>query len=436
MNKDLLDQIPAEEQPVASKLNSLIEDMQPSQAFQWELENQLMEKAASVQPAQGWFTKLITPLGWAIAAILGVLMFNWTIRSLAPQMPPAVGPAATQEVSFAESVRSGDICTTPLALGHGFDVFLTNQDKTGFVALDPEKSIGELRSLSWSADGERLAIIGNTTGSGNIYLTNPSGEPLEPLLSPGEVGYLMDAAWSPDGKQLLIWSSQKNTILYLVNSDGTGLVEKQLDLQILGTPKFTQDGKSLVLYGADSNSAGLFEVRLNGSPARLINALVENASGFAFSPDGLRLAYVAMDRSSGGAILMVHDQGTGAVIAMPGSLPIPRGSGSSVPEAANLSWSADGRLLVFDFGRNAADRAIYLAYADGAGLIEVADSAYAPAISADGKCLAFIREDQVFLMDLTRAAAGSTAHPPLLLADLPAGRGFPNFEQDKLQWRP
>jgi len=69
-------------------------------------------------------------------------------------------------------------------------------------------------------------------------------------------------------------------------------------------------------------------------------------------------------------------------------------------------------------------------------LIEVADSAYAPAISADGKCLAFIREDQVFLMDLTRAAAGSTAHPPLLLADLLAGRGFPNFEQDKLQWRP
>ena len=33
MNKDLLDQIPAEEQPVGSKLNLLVENMHPSRAL-------------------------------------------------------------------------------------------------------------------------------------------------------------------------------------------------------------------------------------------------------------------------------------------------------------------------------------------------------------------------------------------------------------------
>src|SRR5918993_1077244 len=132
MNKDLLDQIPANEQPVASKLDSLIADMQPSQAFQWELENQLMDKATRTQPAQSWFKKIVLPLGWGIAAVVGVLLLNWTVRSIAAQPAPAAASTATQAISFVENVRTGNICMGPLALGHGFAVFLTNPEKTGF----------------------------------------------------------------------------------------------------------------------------------------------------------------------------------------------------------------------------------------------------------------------------------------------------------------
>ena len=68
------------------------------------------------------------------------------------------------------------------------------------------------------------------------------------------------------------------------------------------------------------------------------------------------------------------------------------------------------------------------------GLIKIADAAYAPSISGDGKCLAYISEDEVFLIDLTGVSSGSASSDPLLLAELPAGRGTPNFKQDKLQW--
>ena len=434
MNKDFLNHVPAEEQPVAVKLQTLREEMQPSQAFQWDLENRLMEKATT-PPTRSLFSKILVPAAWTIAAIGGVILLNRIIGSSVPQPSPATGPTVTQEVSFAASVRTGAICTGPLAVGHGFAVFLTNPEKTELAAVDAGDPRGELRSFDWSANGEQLAIISNSPEGGNIYLTDPTGTSPQPILPNGEVGYLMDGAWSRDGSQFVLWSSQNNTILYLVNAAGTGLVEKQLNMYILGTPQFVLDGESVILFGADAASAGLFELSLRNLETRIISSQVEDESGFSLSPDGSRLAYIEMDRNIGEARLIVEEIASGGKTVL-GALPIPAGSGSSIPESANLSWSTDGNMIVFDFGRNAADDVIYLAYVDGTELVKLVDSAYAPTISADGKCLAYISDNQVFLMDLTSISVNSTTISPLFLANLPAGRGIPNFKQDKLQWSP
>jgi len=432
MNKDLLKQLPADEQPIAWTLDSVAEDMQVPSAFIWDLETQLIEKyKTKSRPAQGWYTKIAVPVGWAILALGAVFLLNQIIRSVAFNQPSPSGGTSAPEMSFEQNVRKGDICEGPLAVAHNFSVSLTNQDKTGFEMLDEHKTIGESRSFAWSPDGRQLAVLGNTAGNGNIYLTDVR-KPLQVVLSNSEVGYLRDVAWSHDGKQFVMWSSQNNTMVYLVNADGTGLVEKQLDVQVLGTPQFTPDGKNIVFYGADSLSSGLFEASLDGSQTRLISDLVEDESGFAFSPDGSRLAYVAMDRISGGAILMVQDLETRAIIALPGSLPIPKG----FPDIAKLSWSPDGTKLVFEFGGSASDRAIYLVYADGTGLFKLANSAHAPTISADGRCLAYISNKQVFLLDLTGISLTSTTGTPVLLADLPIGQSIADFRLDKLQWRP
>jgi hypothetical protein len=435
MNKDFLDQIPADEQPVASTINSFLEDLQPSQAFQWDLENQLMDKAIA-RPAQGWFSKIILPIGWAIAAIVGVFLLNEAIRSLVPQTSPAAGLTPTHEISFADNVRSGNSCMGPLAVGHGFVVFLLDPEKAVFAVVDVGNTMVESRTFNWSADGERLAIVGNSLGSGNVYLTNPHGTPPQPILPNGELGYLMDLGWSRDGKQFITWSTQNNRVLYLLNADGTEIVEKRLgNAQILGTPQFWPDGSSVVFYGADTNSVGLFEMTLADSQVRLINPMVEHAGSFAFSPDGSQLAYMEYDRDLGEARLVLEEL-TSHEIAYLGSLSIPKGFGSSVPETANLSWSPDGKSLVFDFGRSPTYRAVYLAKIDGTEFFKVADSAYAPAISDDGKCIAYISNYEIFLVDMTSVSANPATAVSMALADLPSGRGMINFKQDKLQWRP
>src|SRR5687767_11401579 len=437
MNKELLNQIPQDEQPAASKLFSSAESMEVPPAFQWKLETELMEAyKTKTRPTQSRFGNITRSLGWALLTVCGILLLSWTIRFVAIDQKPAESGSPDLAVPFEMNVRQGNICTGPLAAAYNFSVSLTNEDKTMFVTLSEQNTGDEIRSFAWSPDGKKFAIIGNSAGSGSIYITDFTGASLQSVLANSKIGYLRDAAWSSDGKQFVLWSSQNDSSLYMVNADGTGLLEKQLDLQILSTPQFSPNNESIIFYGANASSDGLFEVMLDGSQTRMINDLVEDESAFAFSPDGSRLAYIAMDRISGMAVLMLHNLETGAVISLPGSLPIPKGSGSSFPEAANLNWSQDGKALVFEFGRSQTDRAIYLAYADGRGLIKLAESAHAPAISADGNCLAYISNKQVFLLDLTDISPTSTPGTPVLLAELPIGRAAADFRLDKLQWQP
>ncbi|MFN8405842.1 MAG: hypothetical protein U0V48_20145, partial [Anaerolineales bacterium] len=194
MNKDLLDQLSADEQPMAERLMSAAEEMKISPNFQQTLETQLMNANKSKsQPAQGWHIRLFSLAGWAVLILAGVFLLNWSIRSLAVNQPASENTPDSAN-TFAEQVRQGAICANPLALGHNFSVFMSNPDKTGFVELDPQRNIGELRSFAWSEDGQ-LAVVGNTTGTSNIYLWNPSDNSLSAVVPNVEIGYLRDAAW-------------------------------------------------------------------------------------------------------------------------------------------------------------------------------------------------------------------------------------------------
>ena len=90
MNKEFQNQIPADEKPVANKLQSVAEDIQISPSFQTKLEAQLKDAhREKIQRTNGWQLKILPALGWAILVIGTVVLLNWALRSMMPKQQPA-----------------------------------------------------------------------------------------------------------------------------------------------------------------------------------------------------------------------------------------------------------------------------------------------------------------------------------------------------------
>lgn len=317
-------------------------------------------------------------------------------------------------------------------LGHDSSVFFIDPTKKDFVEVDESREIGELRAFSWSFDGQSLAVAGVTRGSGNLYLANPVDESLQALVEDPNLGYLSGIAWSWDGAQLLTWESRKPSEFYVVDRETGEVAVYELPGYFIRTLAFAPDG-NVVFDGANQTTAELFRVGLDDLQPELISGLVESAGSYAWSPDGTRLAFFKADRSEGEARLVVEDESGKGVIA---TLPIPTGSGSSIPGTEKLTWTSDGKALVFEFGQCKTRRAVYLAPVDGSGLVKLAEPAYAPAVSPDGRCLAYISEKQVFMMDLAALLENQgEISEPILLGEVPSGRGRSNVDLDRLEWQ-
>jgi Tol biopolymer transport system component len=435
MNKDFTNQLPEEERAMARKLTAVAEEQQLSAAFQTRLEEQLIQAHRQKSSSRRvWPNSLLPALGWVMLAVVFVVFINWVVRSVLPVESP-VAPAALvveappdEEVPFALALQTGEICQGPLAAAQGFSVFLSEADKTVFEEIGAGEDIGELRSFVWSPDGQTLAVLGNTLGSGNIYLWNAEAAALQPLLPAGELGYLLGASWSWDGERLLVWAIDPNSRVFVFNRDGSGLTQIDLPLQAMETPQFSPDGGSLVFLGGGQDAFGLARVSLDDGSLEIISPLVENEGSFAWSPDGSRLAYFEKDRAAGEARLVVDSQGSSITAA---SFVIPSASGAFIPISGSLSWTPDGSALTFTYGQYASDLTLYRVQADGSGVTDMTGPVIAPAISRDGRCLAYLSGKQVFLLDL---AADDPGAQPLLMVELPPGRRTANNRQMQLGW--
>jgi len=123
----------------------------------------------------------------------------------------------------------------------------------------------------WFPDNERLAIVSNNFQSGpELAIIDTTGEILQRLTDSKSFKTTLDV--SPDGTKICFYQKYQTKIgeLWLINSDGTGLI--QLTQDGGEYPSFSPDGNWIVYTHTGSNDGSLWIISINGNLRRRITS--------------------------------------------------------------------------------------------------------------------------------------------------------------------
>lgn len=208
-------------------------------------------------------------------------------------------------------------------------------DGDPLVVIDPEtgeqtdlgEAFGDVTALAWSPDGAR--IVYGTHPSGSIYMVGVDGGDHSVLAS--SLGYAYGFGesaihWSPDGAHIVIqaWditdTDPPDTVVYLMNSDGSGLRELETDGQVDGiswSPDGTQIAYASFSGGPLDRRLQIWTVTLDGSAPSLLfeSSATRSYEGGrpVWSPDGTQIAFEHVPTDGEAAWPVVNADGTGPI---------------------------------------------------------------------------------------------------------------------------
>ena len=269
------------------------------------------------------------------------------------------------------------VAATALA-ATGTDLFA--QVPTAFAAppWDVTQPRGRPRTVSFTTDeGTWLSPDVSPDGRtiafdmvGDIWVVSIGGGEARALTRPSGIALNYHAAWSPDGSRIAFISDRDGQDnVWVMNADGSNprQVSKQRDKR-MALPAWTPDGNYLIARtGGDSNNDGRGELwmwHVDGGTGVRITAETVNASWPEVSPDGRYIYYeevggnIPGDRNPARGLYQLRrlDRQTGKVLEVTSGVgPLQDGGGGrrSSGGAIAPAVSPDGRWLAF--GRRIAD---------------------------------------------------------------------------------
>lgn len=172
---------------------------------------------------------------------------------------------------------------------------------------------------AFSPDGQRVVFTGSFPNAIDLYTVNVDSSGLEQV---GEGVYSDLATYSPDGKQIVFNCEGRKIVpaqICVMDTDGT---DKRLltdsDLTFW-TPRFTPDGQHIVVSAYRESFlkfflgrkvySSIYTMNADGSDLRQLTS-DEEAFVLTFSADGKELVYLASDGGNGKDIYVMNSDGS------------------------------------------------------------------------------------------------------------------------------
>lgn len=255
---------------------------------------------------------------------------------------------------------------------------------------------------SWSPDGSLIAFESNRDGFSDIYVMNVDGSHIKQLTrDPFANIYFIKSptdttpTWSLDGKQIAFAGGRDNGMMsyvnlniYVMNADGSNVVQLSHSNRVETSPVWSPDGKKIAFTSGEKfTSTGLvqnptwdiFMMDVDASHVIQLTNDSANDYGIAWSPDSRQIAF-ASDRKGTLDLFVMNADGTGVV-------QLTSGAGNDGAPA----WSPDGSRIAFVSDRG-GKQDIYVMNADGSNIIRLTHDqgdASHPSWSPDGNRIAF-----------------------------------------------
>ncbi|MHB8278480.1 MAG: zinc-ribbon domain-containing protein, partial [Candidatus Humimicrobiaceae bacterium] len=246
-------------------------------------------------------------------------------------------------------------------------ICLMNSDGSGLVQLTNDNYNNDYPCFF--PDGIRIAFesdrrgmpqiyIMNSDGSGLMQLTNDNFDKHSPCLSP-DGNKIVFCLVRNENSQITYYYSQ----IYLINSDGSGLMQLTNGSYDNYNPCFSPDGNKIIFYSDKGGYMGIYILDTKTNKIDLIRAINFGSSNPSFSNDGNKIVFQTYT-CKGPEICTMNSDGSGLVQLTNDNY------GNQYP-----SFSPDGTKIVFQSYRN-GNYQICLMNSDGSGLVQLTNDNY------------------------------------------------------------